>query len=161
MPGVYRDLERRRSDCLHVTETEIKRQAVIFRVETFYLSSHIGEYGGKREVFLLVIIVYAEIGTQAAVSYMHYIGSGNFGGARFGMPAGERGAWAAGIRYLNYGAFDGYMPDGTATGSFTPTDIVKRSDGEYCRPNTRCLNRSEKKPDFISCLFSVSFLSCE
>ncbi len=65
-----------------------------------------------------------EVGIQAAASYMHYLGSGNFGGVRFGMAAGERGAWGAGIRYLDYGAFDGYMPDGTSTGSFTPKDVV-------------------------------------
>ena len=65
-----------------------------------------------------------EIGMQAAVGYMRYMWSGNFGGARFGMAAGERGAWVAGIRYLNYGSIDGYQPDGTPTGSFTPSDIV-------------------------------------
>ncbi len=78
-----------------------------------------------------------ETGYQAAVSYMHYMGSGNFGGARFGMPAGERGAWAAGIRYLNYGPFDGYLPDGTPTGSFTPTDIV--FEGTYSHDITERL----------------------
>lgn len=69
-------------------------------------------------------LIGPEIGMQAAVSYMHYLGSGNFGGVKFGMEAGERGAWTAGIRYLNYGSFDGYLPDGTSTGSFTPADIV-------------------------------------
>lgn len=75
-----------------------------------------------------------EIGTQASVGYMHYMGSGNFGGARFGMAAGERGAWVAGIRYLNYGSFDGYLPDGTSTGSFTPADIV--FEGTYAHDIT-------------------------
>ncbi len=102
------------------------------------VSSHVHALGGVNSAIIdndimLVdqnpALLGPEIGTQAAVSYMHYIGSGNFGGARFGMPAGERGAWAAGIRYLNYGAFDGYMPDGTATGSFTPADIV--FEGSY------------------------------
>lgn len=69
-------------------------------------------------------LIGPEIGMQAAVSYMHYLGSGNFGGVRFGKEAGDRAAWVAGIRYLNYGSFDGYLPDGTSTGSFTPTDIV-------------------------------------
>lgn len=70
-----------------------------------------------------------EIDMQAAVSYMHYIGSGNFGAAKFGMYAGEHGAWSAGIRYLNYGSFDGYLPDGSSTGSFTPADFV--FEGSY------------------------------
>lgn len=65
-----------------------------------------------------------EIGTQAAVGYMHYMGSGNFGGARFGMAAGDRGAWCAGIRYLNYGSIEGYQPDGSPSGAFTPSDVV-------------------------------------
>lgn len=78
-----------------------------------------------------------EVGYQAAASYMHYMGSGNFGGVRFGMPAGERSAWAAGIRYLNYGAFDGYLQDGTPTGSFTPQDIV--FEGTYSHDITERL----------------------
>ncbi len=69
-------------------------------------------------------LIGPEIGMQAAASYMHYLGSGNFGAVRFGKYAGEHGAWTAGIRYLNYGAFDGYLPDGTSIGSFTPSDIV-------------------------------------
>lgn len=60
---------------------------------------------------------------QIGVNYMHYMGSGNFAGARIALAAGERGAWSAGIRYLNYGSIDGYLPDGTPTGSFSPQDI--------------------------------------
>lgn len=74
-------------------------------------------------------LIGPEIGMQAAAAYMHYLGSGNFGSVRFGRHAGERGAWVAGIRYLNYGSFDGYLSDGTSTGSFTPTDIV--FEGSY------------------------------
>lgn len=97
------------------------------------ISSHAYALGGVNTALIDSDVLLAdqnpaligpEIGMQAAVSYMHYLGSGNFGGVRFGKEAGERGAWAAGIRYLNYGAFDGYLPDGTSTGSFTPSDIV-------------------------------------
>lgn len=66
----------------------------------------------------------AEIGSQLAVSYMHYMGSANFAGARFGHSSGERGAWAAGIRYLNYGEIAGYDHTGASTGSFTPVDMA-------------------------------------
>lgn len=69
-------------------------------------------------------LIGPEIESQLAVNYMHYMGSGNFAGVRFGKAAGERGAWAAGIRYLNYGTFDAYEADGTLTGSFKPQDIV-------------------------------------
>ncbi len=65
----------------------------------------------------------AEIGSQLGVSYMHYMGSANFAGARFGHSAGERGAWAAGIRYLNYGEITGYDQAGASVGSFTPVDM--------------------------------------
>jgi len=97
------------------------------------ISAHAYAFGGVNSALiendiLLVnqnpALLGPEVGIQAAASYMRYMGSGNFGGVRFGMAAGERGAWSAGIRYLDYGAFDGYLPDGTPTGSFTPADIV-------------------------------------
>lgn len=64
-----------------------------------------------------------EIGRVAALSYMRYFGSSNFAAARFAHSAGERGAWAIGVRYLDYGSIDGYLSDGTFTGSFKPQDI--------------------------------------
>lgn len=64
-----------------------------------------------------------EIGKDVSLSYMRYFGSSNFAAARFAHSSGERGAWAAGIRYLDYGTIDGYLPDGTPTGSFKPQDI--------------------------------------
>lgn len=97
------------------------------------LSSHAYTLGGINTAIIETNILLAdqnpaligpECGTQAAGSYMHYIGSGNFGGIKFGMAAGEHGAWCAGIRYLNYGEFNGYLPDGTSLGSFTPNDVV-------------------------------------
>lgn len=66
----------------------------------------------------------SEIGSVAALSYMRYFGSSNFAAARFAHSAGERGAWAIGVRYLDYGSIDGYLPDGTPTGSFKPQDIA-------------------------------------
>ncbi len=69
-------------------------------------------------------LIGPEIENQLAVNYMHYMGSGNFAGIRYGKGAGERGAWAAGIRYLNYGSFDAYEPDGSMSGSFNAQDIV-------------------------------------
>lgn len=65
-----------------------------------------------------------EIDRQASISYMRYFGTANFAGAHYGMAAGEHGAWAIGVRYLNYGEISGYQPDGTPAGSFTPTDLV-------------------------------------
>lgn len=72
-----------------------------------------------------------EIETQLALNYMHYLGDSNFAGARFGKAAGDHGAWAFGIRYLNYGSIEGFNPDGTASSSFTPQDMV--FEGTYSR----------------------------
>lgn len=65
-----------------------------------------------------------EIGKSVGFSYMHYMASSNFAGARFGMAAGERGAWAFGMRYLDFGTIQGYLPDGSVGESFRPSDIV-------------------------------------
>ncbi|MDE6716665.1 MAG: type IX secretion system protein PorQ [Muribaculaceae bacterium] len=75
-----------------------------------------------------------EVDDQVAFNYMHYMGSGNFAGLRYGMGAGERGAWAAGIRYLNYGSIQGYEPDGTIGVKFSPADVV--FEGTYCHDIT-------------------------
>lgn len=61
---------------------------------------------------------------QLKVGYMHYFGNSNFAGARFGMSAGEHGAWAAGIRYMDYGNFRGFEEGGSPTGTFGAQDIV-------------------------------------
>lgn len=61
---------------------------------------------------------------ELKVGYMHYYGSSNFASVRYGMAAGERGAWAAGIRYLNYGNFQGFDNSGMSTGTFTAQDLV-------------------------------------
>ena len=45
-----------------------------------------------------------EIEKQVAFNYMMYMQSGNFAGLRYGMASGENGAWAVGMRYLNYGS---------------------------------------------------------
>lgn len=65
-----------------------------------------------------------EIDKQVALNYMYYLNSGNFAGVRYGMAAGEHGAWSAAIQYLGYGSVTGYDPDGTQTGSFSPQDVV-------------------------------------
>lgn len=65
----------------------------------------------------------SEIERVAALSYMRYFGSSNFAAARFAHSAGERGAWAIGVRYLDYGSIDGYNQDGSYTGTFKPQDI--------------------------------------
>lgn len=66
-----------------------------------------------------------EIEKQVAFNYMMYLQSGNFAGVRYGMAASERGAWAIGMRYLNYGSITRYDQDGFSDGStFSPQDLV-------------------------------------
>lgn len=76
-------------------------------------------------------LIGPELDKQVAVNYMYYMGTGNFAGVRYGMGAGEHSGWAFGMRYLNYGKFDGYDETGTSIGSFTPTDII--FEGSYAR----------------------------
>ena len=70
-----------------------------------------------------------ELEKQVAVSYMHYMASGNFAGVRFGAGAGENSAWAVGMRYLNYGSMQEYDQGGIAGGKFSPSDLV--FEGSY------------------------------
>ena len=66
-----------------------------------------------------------EIEKQIAFNYMMYMQSGNFAGLRYGMASGENGAWAVGMRYLNYGSITRYDEFGYADGStFSPQDLV-------------------------------------
>lgn len=76
-------------------------------------------------------LIGPELELQAALNYMLYMGTGNFAGFRFGTGAGEHSGWAVGLRYLNYGKFDGYDEFGTPTGSFTPSDVI--IEGTYSR----------------------------
>lgn len=96
-------------------------------------SSHVNALGGAAAAIIdddisLIdqnpALLGSEIETTLGFNYMLYMGTSNFAGARFGKAAGERGAWAAGIRYLDYGSMQGYESDGTPTNSFHPQDIA-------------------------------------
>ncbi|MCH5233037.1 MAG: type IX secretion system protein PorQ [Muribaculaceae bacterium] len=69
-------------------------------------------------------LIGPENNMQLNVGYMLYFGVSNFAGARFAMATGEHGAWGAGVRYLNYGSFQGYDPEGFETGDFSVQDII-------------------------------------
>lgn len=64
-----------------------------------------------------------EIERQLGVDYMRYLGESNFAGVRYGMAAGEHGAWAAGIKYFGYGSMKSADETGNVTGTFSPKDI--------------------------------------
>lgn len=69
-------------------------------------------------------LIGPELEKSVAFNYMLYMNSGNFAGLRYGMSAGEHGAWAAGIRYLNYGSLTRYDENGVEGDKFKPTDMV-------------------------------------
>lgn len=69
-------------------------------------------------------LIGPEIDMQIAFNYMHYFGSSNFAGLRFGMAHGERAAWACGIQYLDYGAFRRFDEGGVEAGEFHPIDLA-------------------------------------
>ena len=65
-----------------------------------------------------------EIDMQVGFNYMHYLGASNFAGVRYGMAAGDRGAWSIGIQYLGYGTMSQIEADGSVVGTFSPQDVV-------------------------------------
>lgn len=64
-----------------------------------------------------------EMNNQVMVDYMRYLGNSNFAGVRYAHAVGERGAWAAGIRYFGYGEMTAADETGVITGSFSPKDV--------------------------------------
>ena len=65
-----------------------------------------------------------EFDKQIGLNYMRYISDSNFAGVRFGMPAGEHGAWSAAIQYYGYGSMDLTDIEGNVNGSFSPKDVT-------------------------------------
>ncbi|MCM1504821.1 MAG: type IX secretion system protein PorQ [Muribaculum sp.] len=64
-----------------------------------------------------------EFNGQLAVNYMKYVGEANFAGARYGIGAGERSAWAIGLQYYGYGEMKGADINGNLTGTFSAKDM--------------------------------------
>lgn len=64
-----------------------------------------------------------EFDMQVGVNYMRYLGSSNFAGARFGMKAGEHGAWSAGLQYYGYGDMKETDVSGNIVGNFSAKDV--------------------------------------
>lgn len=64
-----------------------------------------------------------EMDNQVMVDYMRYLGNSNFAGVKYSHAVGERGAWAAGIRYFGYGEMKAADATGVITGTFSPKDL--------------------------------------
>ncbi|MDL2221533.1 type IX secretion system protein PorQ [Parabacteroides sp. OttesenSCG-928-N08] len=57
------------------------------------------------------------------MNYMNYIADINMGSALFTKAHKERGAWAIGITYINYGDFKEALPESPVVGTFSANDI--------------------------------------
>lgn len=64
-----------------------------------------------------------EMSGQVLFDYMRYLGDSNFAGLKYAHSVGERGAWAAGIRYFGYGEMKQADETGVITGTFSPKDV--------------------------------------
>jgi hypothetical protein len=65
-----------------------------------------------------------EVDHQVGLNYMHYLGSSNFMGVRYGQGINDRSAFAVGIQYNSYGSITSADIDGTITGTFNASDVA-------------------------------------
>lgn len=65
-----------------------------------------------------------EMQRQLSMSYMNYVADINLGYASYTGEFREQGAWQMGVRFVNYGDFDGYDEEGFSTGTFGAKDIA-------------------------------------
>ena len=65
-----------------------------------------------------------EFDRQLGVGYMRYLGNSKFMNAAFGNGINDRSAWAVRVQYFGYGKMTAAEPDGTITGTFSPSDVA-------------------------------------
>lgn len=65
-----------------------------------------------------------EMTGQLSLSYMNYVSDINLGYASYTGLFRDEGAWQLGVRFVNYGDFDGYDENGFQTGTFGAKDIA-------------------------------------
>lgn len=72
-----------------------------------------------------------EMAGQMAVSYTRYMGDVNMGYAGYAGRFLEVGGWSVGMRFIDYGDFQGYDEQGIHTGSFGVKDMSLQSAVGY------------------------------
>lgn len=72
-----------------------------------------------------------EMRGKLALSYLNYIGSAHAGSVLYGQDWHERGAWAVGGRFVQYGRMAGYDAQGLPTGHFAATDLALQATYAY------------------------------
>lgn len=65
-----------------------------------------------------------EMSGQVALNYMHYIGSSNFAGVRYGHSVGEHGTWGVNLQYFGYGSMKETDETGSVIGDFSAQDVA-------------------------------------
>ncbi len=65
-----------------------------------------------------------EVTGRLSLSYLNYMLSMHGGNALYGLPVGDRGAWAIGLRAMHYGKIESYDAQNIATGTFSATDAA-------------------------------------
>lgn len=72
-----------------------------------------------------------EMSRQWTVSYMNWLSDIHLAHASYTGRFLDEGAWQSGVRYVNYGTFDGYDEWGSATGTFGAKDIAFHASVGY------------------------------
>lgn len=64
-----------------------------------------------------------EMSGQIGLGYMRYLGGSNFASLGYTHSAGQRGAWAASVKYYGYGNITETDAMGNILGAFSPLDV--------------------------------------
>jgi len=65
------------------------------------------------------------------LSYLNYMSGAHGANAMYGLPVGERGAWAVGVRALNYGKLTSYDKNNIQGSTFSATDVALQGVFSY------------------------------
>lgn len=80
-------------------------------------------YDGVNNVFSNMSLVTEENSKQLQLSYSRYLNTSNIGSAAYAH-TWNGNTFAGGVRFVDYGSFDGYDEVGNSTGTFTAKDIA-------------------------------------
>jgi hypothetical protein len=112
--------------------TFAQESAAVFNFLRLPISAHAAALGGNNISLIEddVTLAYHNPALLINVSdntlnlnYMTYITDSKVAGAMFNKVFGDRSVGAVSARYVDYGSFDGYDENNTATGSFAAKDI--------------------------------------
>ncbi len=104
----------------------------VFGFLDFPVSSHANALGGENISIVgsdLSMVAHnpallgPEMHNQLALHYTHYLKSINAAGFQYARAIRDKGAWALGLRYLDYGSFTQTTPDNTVVGTFGAKDL--------------------------------------